>query len=81
MLSDQTVMTLRRWEKRKEPTLKQYVTLKQLAQIFGVSERHLYRQKAAGRLPKPVRIGRSNRWEPEECRDLFTGKNTKKKTK
>jgi len=49
----------------------QYLNLKQLAKLFGVSERHLYRQKAAGKLPLPVRIGRSLRWNCEEFRCHF----------
>ena len=59
--------------------MKQFVTLKQLAEVFGVSERHLFRQKAAGKMPKPIRIGRCHRWDLEECRKLFsTEKNGKK---
>jgi predicted DNA-binding transcriptional regulator AlpA len=51
--------------------MKQYLMLKELAELFDVSERHLYRQKAAGRLPLPVRIGRCDRWDVEEFRRHF----------
>jgi predicted DNA-binding transcriptional regulator AlpA len=43
-----------------------YLSLKQLADFLGVSDRHLYRLKAAELLPPPIRIGRCNRWDPDE---------------
>jgi excisionase family DNA binding protein len=52
-----------------------FITTKQLAQMLGVSERHLYRQHAAGKLPRPVRIGRCVRWDPEEFREWLNNKN------
>ena len=56
----------------------QYLGIKELAEVFGVSERHLYRQKAAGRLPRPIRIGGCNRWDVDEFREHFVeGKNPK----
>ena len=51
--------------------MKQFLSLKELAEIFGVSERHLFRLKAAGKLPKPIRIGRCDRWGLEEFREHF----------
>jgi excisionase family DNA binding protein len=60
--------------------MNQLLTTKQLAQKLGVSERHVYRQLAAGKLPRPVRIGRCIRWDPDDFRDWFNGgKNGKKK--
>lgn len=49
------------------------LTTKQLAQMLGVSERHVYRQSAAGKFPQPKRIGRCVRWDPDDFRDWFDG--------
>ena len=51
--------------------MKQFLSLKELAEVFGVSERHLFRLKAAGKLPRPIRIGRCDRWTLEEFREHF----------
>lgn len=49
------------------------LTTKQLAHLLGVSERHVHRQKAAGKLPSPIRLGRCVRWN----RDDFIGPHAK----
>jgi excisionase family DNA binding protein len=49
------------------------LTTKQLAQILGVSERHVYRQSAAGKFPRPKRIGRCVRWDPDDFRNWLNG--------
>lgn len=46
----------------KELAMDPLLTTKQLAEVLGVSERHIHRQKAAGKLPSPIRIGRCLRW-------------------
>ncbi len=38
----------------------------QLAERFHVSLRHIRRMDSAGKLPKPVRLGRSVRWSARE---------------
>jgi len=44
-------------------------TAAELAKRLGISERHLWALNASGRLPRPVRFGRSVRWSAEELRD------------
>lgn len=39
-----------------------------LASFLGVSERHLHRLRAAGKLPRPIRLGRCVRWPLEVIR-------------
>lgn len=57
-----------------------FLTTKQLARLLGVSVRHVYRQKAAGKLPRHKQIGRCVRWDPKDFQDWFdNGKNGKKK--
>jgi len=34
----------------------------EVAELLGVSERHVWQLAASGRLPKPIRLGRSVRW-------------------
>lgn len=46
--------------------MNQLLTMRQLAGYLNVSERHLYRQKAAGKLPCPLRIGKCLRWDPKD---------------
>jgi excisionase family DNA binding protein len=43
-----------------------FLTTRQLAELLNVSERHIYRLKAAGKFPKPRRFGRSIRWDPRD---------------
>lgn len=38
------------------------------AELLGISERHLWSLHAAGRVPRPVSLGRSKRWPIEELR-------------
>lgn len=42
------------------------VDAKTLARMLCCSVRHIERQDAAGKLPAPVRIGRSKRWRAAE---------------
>ena len=39
---------------------------KAAARLLGISERHLWSLHASGRLPMPVRMGRSVRWLTHE---------------
>ena len=39
---------------------------KEAAQLLGISERHLWALNSSGRLPQPVRLGRSVRWRRQE---------------
>ncbi len=41
----------------------------EFAKMMGVSERTLWRLLSAGKVPKPVRIGRSTRWRMAEVRE------------
>lgn len=38
------------------------------AKLLGISERHLWSLSASGRLPAPIRLGRSVRWRLDELR-------------
>lgn len=38
------------------------VNVRQLSKLLGVSPRHIERLDEAGKLPAPVRLGRSKRW-------------------
>lgn len=37
-----------------------------LAKLLDISERHLWASHAAGRIPRPLRLGRSTRWNRAE---------------
>ena len=39
---------------------------KALAQLLGVSIRHIHRMDTAGKLPRAVRFGRAKRWRVQE---------------
>jgi len=43
-------------------TKPQLMNVKEVAAMLHVSQRHLWRLKAAGKLPKPVRVGECVRW-------------------
>jgi excisionase family DNA binding protein len=38
----------------------------EVAEMLGVSERTLWRLLSAGKLPNPIRFGRSTRWKSED---------------
>lgn len=41
----------------------------EVAAMLGVSERTLWRLLSAGKVPKPVRFGRSTRWRLTEVKE------------
>jgi excisionase family DNA binding protein len=45
------------------------LTSEELAKLLEISERTLWRLLSAGRVPRPVRIGRSTRWRLDEVKD------------
>lgn len=45
------------------------IGVEELARMIGVSERTLWRLVSSGRVPAPVRIGRSTRWRLAEIRE------------
>jgi len=47
------------------------VCARELAEMLDVSLRQVWRLNAAGKLPKPVRIGGSVRWNREEILEWF----------
>ena len=47
------------------------ISASDLAKMLGVSLRQIWRLNAAGKLPKPLRIGGSVRWSDREIRDWF----------
>ena len=44
----------------------------QVADLLGVSVRHLYKLHNSGRLPAPIRLGRAVRWRREELQAWIT---------
>lgn len=45
------------------------LTARDVARLLNVSPRHVATLHATGRLPRPVRFGRSVRWNAEELRE------------
>jgi excisionase family DNA binding protein len=45
------------------------LTSEDLPRLLGISERTLWRLLSGGRVPEPVRIGRSTRWRLAEVKD------------
>ena len=41
----------------------------EVAKLLSVSLRHIHALNASGRLPRPIRLGRSVRWRADELRD------------
>lgn len=39
------------------------LNVKQVARLLGCSERQVYRLADAGRMPRPQKLARSNRWD------------------
>jgi excisionase family DNA binding protein len=42
------------------------------ARLLGISKRHLHTLNVSGRLPRPIRLGRSVRWNADELRAWIT---------
>jgi prophage regulatory protein len=49
------------------------VNAEEVARMLDVSERTLWRLVSAGKVPTPVRIGRSTRWRLAEVRQWIEG--------
>ncbi len=47
------------------------VSARDLKEMLNVSLRQVWRLNSAGKLPKPIRLGGSVRWNREEVRDWF----------
>lgn len=47
------------------------ISARELAEMLDVSLRQIWRLNASGKLPKPVRIGGSVRWNRQEVVDWF----------
>ena len=45
------------------------VSADEFAELLGISKRHLWSLNAQGKLPRPIRLGRSVRWRLDEIRD------------
>ena len=41
----------------------------EVAKLLGISERHLWALNSSGRLPRPLRLGRSVRWDLQTLRE------------
>lgn len=42
------------------------LTARNVAALLNVSQRHIWKLLSSGRLPQPVRLGRSVRWRRDE---------------
>ena len=49
------------------------INAEEVARMMDVSERTLWRLVSAGKVPTPVRIGRSTRWRLAEVRQWIEG--------
>jgi len=47
------------------------ISARELADLLGISMRQVWRLNSAGKLPRPVRIGGSVRWNRQEIMDWF----------
>ena len=47
------------------------VSARELAGLLGISLRQAWRLNSAGKLPKPIRLGGSVRWNRQEVTDWF----------
>jgi excisionase family DNA binding protein len=47
------------------------VSARELAEMLDVSLRQIWRLNSAGKLPKPIRLGGSVRWNRQEVTDWF----------
>ena len=44
------------------------LSVAEVAELLNVSTRHIWKLHATGRLPAPIRLGRSVRWRADELR-------------
>jgi predicted DNA-binding transcriptional regulator AlpA len=48
------------------------IDIKDLARMLSRSERTLWRDHAAGRIPRPIQLGGTTRWRIDEIREWVT---------
>ena len=54
-----------------DPIKARLITMKEAAEILGISQRGLYRFIASGELPRPVKIGKASRMVLTEIEDYI----------
>ncbi len=70
---------------RKCEDLKAYlkataISARELAELLGISLRQAWRLNCAGKLPRPIRLGGSVRWNRQEIVDWFRAECPDRKT-
>lgn len=53
----------------RDPTEPLVLTARDVALLLSISPRHVATLNSTGRLPRPIRFGRSVRWSAEELRE------------
>jgi len=48
----------------------QFIDIKEVCKMFGISRATVYRDIEAGLLPKPMKIGRRSRWSQNELQGI-----------
>lgn len=57
---------------------KKHLTIRDIAELFGVTERTIYRWRVTGRLPAPIQTSeRTIRWRAEDIENLGIKKHAK----
>jgi len=46
-----------------------FLDVAEVAKLLGCSQRHVFRQVDAGKMPRPVKLGRLNRWPIKEIEE------------
>ena len=64
-------MTGTKFRCERDKSLQMAVSARDLAVMLGVSLRQVWRLNSAGKLPKPIRLGGSVRWNRAEIHQWF----------
>lgn len=48
----------------------QFIDIKEVCKMFGISRATVYRDIESGLLPKPMKIGRRSRWSQNELQGI-----------
>ena len=54
--------------KHLETTERLAIPAPEVAELLGVSERHIWGLNSSGRVPRPIHLGRSVRWDRAELK-------------
>ena len=60
------------WNSKEKNVVSELMTAQELAEVLKISSRQIWRLRSSGKLPPPMNIGRSVRWDTATIREWIS---------